>query len=303
MPPPIKWYFAINEAGANGWLGLHAKLAVISAARAGGLAPHLLYLGERGEFTDWMTAHGVAVIDAQPTFMPALAAAMAAGRHPPTFAGHWLRTAICLLERSEQFVLYTDCDVIFRRSPDVSQLRPDFLAAAPEFQPDRWDYFNSGVMVLNVPALRREYEQFEQFVVKSLGSAAIGHFDDQIALNLFYADRWLHADPVLNWKPYWGFDERAVITHYHGPKLETMRVILDGGLPWDDAHCRVQGTLFIGALTSYIAHLRDLLAIIGDEEHVHRDGIERLLADAESLHRIAPLDRLVPGLDWMTVGA
>lgn len=301
MPRRIKWYFAINEAGANSWLGLHAKLAVISAQRAGGLTPHLLYLGERGDFTDWMASRGVAVIDTQPTFMPALEEAMAAGRHPPTFAGHWLRTAIPLLENSERFVLYTDCDVIFRRRPDVAGLRPDFLACAPEFAPDRWDYFNSGVMVLNVPALRREYKEFEQFVIDSLGSPAVGHFDDQIALNKFYADRWLHADPVLNWKPYWGFDERAVITHYHGPKLDTMRIILDGELQWDDEHCRMQGTLFIGALSGYIAHLRDLLAIIGDEEQEHHDGLERLLADAETLYRVAPLERLAPGLNWMSV--
>ena len=298
MPHGIKWYFAINEAGAASWLGLHAKLAVLSAARAGGLSPHLLYMGARGAFTEWMQAHGVAVIDAGLSFLPAFEDAARAGRHPANFAGHWLRTGICLIEQSEEFVLYTDCDVIFRRTPDLSGAQPEFIACAPEFNPNHWDYFNSGVMVMNVPALRREYQDFEKFVVDSLASAAIGHFDDQLAYNKFYSGRWSHADPALNWKPYWGFDERAIITHYHGPKLDAMRLVLDGLLPWDDEHCRMQGTLFIALLPAYIAHLRDLLAIVGDEFE-RREWVEQLLADAEALYRIAPIDRLDPRVSWL----
>src|SRR5947207_347190 len=118
MPRPLKWYFAINEAGANSGIGLHAKLAVLSARRAGGLSPHLLYLGTRGPFTEWMEAHGVAVIDAGFSFIDVLETAVRAGRQPAGFSGHWLRTGICLIEEAEPLVLYTDCDVIFRRSPD-----------------------------------------------------------------------------------------------------------------------------------------------------------------------------------------
>lgn len=294
----MKWYFAINEAGAAGGPGFHAKLAVLSAIRAGGLSPHLLYMGTRGVFTEWMQEHGVAVIDASLTFLPAFDEAARAGRHPAHFAGHWLRAGICLREQSDEFVLYTDCDVIFRRAPDLANVRPAFIACAPEFNRNNWDYFNSGVMVMNVPALRREYHDFENFVVDSLGSAAIGHFDDQVAYNKFYADRWSRADPVLNWKPYWEFDERAVITHYHGPKLDAIRLILDGRLPWDDAHCRMQGTLFIALLPFYIAHLRDLLAIL--DEFEGREWVKQLLADAEALYRIAPIDRLDPRLSWLS---
>lgn len=292
MPRATKWYFAINEAGAASGLGLHAKLAVLSALRAGGLSPHLLYMGAHGAFTEWMEERGVAVIDVSLTFMPTFEAAARAGRHPAGFSGHWLRTGICLLERTDEFVLYTDCDVIFRRTPDLAELRPEFIACAPEFRPDRWDYFNSGVMVINVPALRRDYDKFEKFVVDSLNSAATKHVDDQVAYNEFYRDRWTRADPALNWKPYWGFSERAVITHYHGPKLDTMRLILDGRLSWDDAHSRMVGSLFIAALPAYIAHLRDLQAIVADAEYEGRDQIERIVADTEALHRVAPLERI-----------
>jgi hypothetical protein len=288
----MKWYFAINEVGAGGGPGFHARLAVLSAIRAGGLSPHLLYMGARGGFTEWMEAHGVAVIDAGLTFMPAFEEATRAGRHPASFSGHWLRTGICLLEQSEEFVLYTDCDVIFRRAPDLADVRPEFIACAPEFRPDCWEHFNSGVLVMNVPALRRDYRTFEKFIVDSLASTAIGHFDDQVAYNEFYRDRWTRADPALNWKPYWGFNERAIITHYHGPKLDAMRLILDGLSPWDDAHCRMIGSLFIAALPSYIAHLRDLLAILGDSQYEGRDVIERIANDCEGLYRIAPMDRV-----------
>ncbi len=288
----MKWYFAINEAGAAAGLGLHARLAVLSALRAGGLAPHLLYLGKRGAFTDWMAAHDVAIIDYAPTFLPAFEAAVRAGRHPAGFAGHWLRTGICLIEQEQEFVLYTDCDVVFRRAPDLDAIRPDFIACGPEFRPDRWDYFNSGVMVMNVPALRRDYRQFETFIIDALASPEQGHFDDQRAYNEFYQGRWMRLDPALNWKPYWGFHDRAVITHYHGPKLDNLRLILDGGCCWNDEHSRMLGSMFVAALPSYIAHLRDLLAVSGNSDEQLHSLVEELLADAEKLYRVAPMDRI-----------
>jgi hypothetical protein len=288
----MRWYFAINEAGASGGSGRHAKLAVLSAIRAGGLSPYLLYFGERGEFTEWMEDHDVVVIDTSFTFLPAFEAAVRAGRHPEGFSGHWLRTAVCLLEQSDEFVLYTDIDVIFRRTPQLAEIRPPFIACAPEFRPDRWDYFNSGVMVMNVPALRRDYPAFENYVSDTLGSPEAVQFNDQLAYNEFYRGRWTRADPVLNWKPYWGFDERAVITHYHGPKLEHMRWILDGALPWDEENPRLLGSLFVSALPSYVAHLRDLLAILDGFEVEDRDEIERILEDTEALYRVIPLDRI-----------
>jgi hypothetical protein len=288
----MKWYFAINEAGATGGLGLHARLAVISARRVGGLSPHLLYMGARNAFTAWMEAQGVTVIDTAPTFLPAIEQAAQVGRHPAHFVGHWLRTRICLLEPSDAFVLYTDCDVIFRRCPDLAQLRPAFIACAPEFRPDNWKYFNSGVMLMNVAALRREYAAFERYVIDALGSPERAHFDDQVAYNQYFETRWTHADPALNWKPYWGFHDRAVITHYHGPKLEGMRIILNGGLAWDDEHCRMHGSLFVTALPSYIAHLQDLLAILADAAFEGREVVERILHDAEALRRVVQLERI-----------
>lgn len=85
MPRPVAWYFAINEAGANSGLGLHVKLAVLSARLVGGLAPHLLYFGRRGAFTEWMQAQDVRVTDFSPTFLPAFEEAVRAGRHPAGF--------------------------------------------------------------------------------------------------------------------------------------------------------------------------------------------------------------------------
>ena len=284
----MKWYFALNEAGTTGGIGLHARLAVLSARKVGGLDPHLMYYGRRNAFTAWMEAEGVRVIDTAPTFLDALTQAERAGRHPPHFAGHWLRTGACLLEKTDPFILYTDCDVIFRRKMNFSGCRPDTIACAPEFKADNWNYFNSGVMVQNVERLRRDYPAFRDFIVAGLEGPDARDVSDQWAYNQFYRRSWARLNPLMNWKPYWGFSADAPLVHFHGPKLDNMRAILDGVLPWEQQAARVFGSLFLGFLRHYADVLEDVLALLGAFEE--RALIESILRDARDLYRRVPID-------------
>jgi hypothetical protein len=59
----VKWYFAINEAGALGEVGWHARLAVLSALQRTSLDPVLLHTGAPGSLTEWMESHGVRVLN------------------------------------------------------------------------------------------------------------------------------------------------------------------------------------------------------------------------------------------------
>ena len=115
MVQPMKWYFAINESGTRNDAGALARLAVLSARQQTTLEPHMLYRGERSEFTDWMERQGVRIIDVVPRYERSLQRAISEGWYPSGWTGHWLRTEICLLEHQEEFVLYTDVDVIFLR--------------------------------------------------------------------------------------------------------------------------------------------------------------------------------------------
>jgi len=78
-------------------------------------------------------------------------------------------------------VLYTDVDVLFRRDVARTRIRPRIVACAPEFEPDEYAYFNSGVMIINVPALRKARADLEHVLRKSL--PGLNPWDDQGLLN------------------------------------------------------------------------------------------------------------------------
>jgi hypothetical protein len=249
----MKWYFTLNEGGTRNDVGQHAKYAILSARKNTTLQPHLLYIGQRNGFTDWAEERGVRVIDSVLPYMDTITQLVAQGRYSTATLGHWLRTNVCLVEREEEFVLYTDVDVLFCRHPDIETVRPACLAAAPEFKKDSFNYFNAGVMIVNVPQFRREYDDFERLIRTNLSEFAFG-FHDQIAYNLFYRSRWDRLPIGLNWKPYWGIDGDAAIIHFHGPKVGAIEAILAGKWDWTTEHGRQIGSLFATALPAYRHH-------------------------------------------------
>jgi hypothetical protein len=254
----VKWYFAIDEAGGLGATGADAKTAVRSARLLGGLEPYLLYYGNRNEFTAWMESHGVKVIDTAPSFVETIQQAEAAGAYKAHSIGHWLRVAVPLVEQEQEFVLYTDCDVMFLKQVRWDLIRPKAFAAAPEFKPDNWNYFNAGVMVLNVPYMRSSYPAFEAHCINRINDPAWYQYDDEVALNEAYRGQWDRLDPRLNWKLYWGYNSTAAILHAHGPKLDVIEKINAGAWPADNP-TQVQFSKMVdGRLDGYIAWLREL---------------------------------------------
>ena len=249
----MHWYFAIDEAGGLGGAGALAKLAVLTARAAGGLRPHLLYYGNPNGFTAWMEANGVTVIETAPSFIAEIEAAEAAGAYKAHSIGHWLRVAVPLVERAEELVLYTDCDVIFLRPFDLGRMRPRMLAAAPEFRKDNWNYFNAGVMLMNIPAMRASYAAFARHIVARIAGGHAYHYDDEVALNEVYRGRWDRLDPRLNWKPYWGSSRDATILHFHGPKPDDIAAIAAGRWRRDNPTGLTLGRLLDGHLDAYIA--------------------------------------------------
>jgi hypothetical protein len=142
------------------------------------------------------------------------------------FNGHWLRTDIPIIEREDEFVLYTDFDVMFRSDVTTSDFRPTFLAVGPEHWMPDWSYFNSGVMVMNLPNLRGSRKDFFNVVKKNIANTP--PHDDQTMYNICYRDRYDRLPLSWNWKPYWGFSDLAEIVHFHGPKPGHVMRMLDG---------------------------------------------------------------------------
>ena len=83
------------------------------------------------------------------------------------YGGHWLRCDIPDLETEDEFVLYTDIDVLFMKNLPKKVPAPKFLACAPEHSRDDYSYFNSGVMIMNVPAFRADKSALSRVVESS----------------------------------------------------------------------------------------------------------------------------------------
>lgn len=224
-----KWFFALSEASLahpdHDWVAL-IRAAVASALDRTTLRPHFVYDGVESDFTAELRNMGVTVIHHRVTFYDTIAARRAelGPSVDPIYlaiaAGAFLRVEIPLLEHEDEFVLYTDCDTMFLRNPPVQDYRPAYFSCAPQRNPADAADMNSGVMVMNLPALRRDLPDFTRFIGTHLNSFTAF---DQDAYSRYYTGRFDPLPPRLNWKPYWGFNPNAEIVHFHGPKPAALR--------------------------------------------------------------------------------
>jgi lipopolysaccharide biosynthesis glycosyltransferase len=213
----MKWYFAISQASLDradhDWQGL-IRVAIASARANTTLVPHMLYDGEESDFTRELRRAGVVIINHRVSFYGAVEAFSGAESwHTRIAAGAFLRIEIPDVEHDDEFVLYTDVDVQFLREIDLSGHRPALFAAAPQSSLGDYNDLNSGVMLINVPAMAKELPDFKAFIANNL---QIGL--DQEMLAAYFPGRYDVLAPEYNWKPYWGRNDETRIVHWHGPK-------------------------------------------------------------------------------------
>lgn len=213
-----KWYFATNVHGLR-WAFNQMKAAVLSAKAHTSLHPHVI-IDDAGsdDLTDqriaWLAAQGVTVIRHRASLVSELVPVFGEQMH--IYSGHWLRCDIPLIEKEDNFVLYTDIDVVFEADVGPLACEPKVVACGPESKRGDTGYFNSGVMILNVQEFGSRREAMIELLRSRLDVTA--PYDDQNMLNELFASDWERLDDVWNWKPYWGANERALIVHWHGPK-------------------------------------------------------------------------------------
>lgn len=233
-----KWFFALSEASMDhpnhDWKAM-IRAAVMSAKANTRLQAHFLYDGAPNEFTAGLQHLGVTVMHRSLTFLPNIQGRWNQIRMPPDplrlaiIAGAYLRTEIPALDVPDEYIIYTDCDVLFLADPEVERFRPAYFACAPQRDPQDLTDINSGVMVMNVPAMRQEVANFWHFIVNNFERFGA---HDQDALREYYAGRFDTLPLEMNWKPYWGVNPAARIVHFHGPKPGVVRHLLaDLGYP------------------------------------------------------------------------
>lgn len=218
----MKWFFAINEASPGFEIySQMIKVAVYTAQQNTSLEPYCIYDGEDNELTDWLQKNGVKIIYHRIPHYEKLQT-----QYPlySTVAfGAFLRIEIPkiveIYEMPDEYVLYTDCDVMFFHDvvDYLEGVTCEYLAATPEHDPNNWEYFNSGVLYMNVKNLQKTQKEFDDFIDKNLDQILQLAYD-QGAYNLFFKDKWDRLDIQLNWKSYWNFTHEAKIIHFHGPK-------------------------------------------------------------------------------------
>lgn len=219
--PPV-WCFALNEASLlampGRWEGMICA-AVESARRNTRLRPVFVFDGDPElPLVRGLRRMGVEVRHRRVGFYDALRACRPDDpAYLRTAGGAFLRVELpCWLD--EPHALYTDCDVFFRRHPEL--VVPELLACAPEFDANEVAEINTGVMMMNLRALRDSLPAFTSFISTRLRSFQTY---DQDAYRQFYAGQVSQLPLTANWRPYWGPNPAAEIVHYHGPKPQWAR--------------------------------------------------------------------------------
>jgi lipopolysaccharide biosynthesis glycosyltransferase len=216
----MKWFFALNQSSTlfDSYCEM-AKAAVISASKNTDLEPVLLFDGNSPEFIHWMQNHRVTVIQMESSLSEELA--KIAPDRLEVSKGAFLRVDVpWVMEQmswTDPYVLYTDCDVLFLKSLDFSDIRPTYFAVTSEINIEDNLNMNSGVMVMNIENLQRTYQKFRRFIIKYLNHFAYLDYD-QTAYRCYYHIEWQTLPPEYNWKPYWEMNQDAKILHFHGPK-------------------------------------------------------------------------------------
>ena len=224
----MQWFIALNEPIDPAFVGHtslyenFAKVAVYSARKnAPGLVPNLIYNGPENSFTEEMQALGVNVFHHKLSFEHLLDSVPGRDdgwRH--IARGAMLRMDLPEIVSSNETILYTDTDVLFLSDPSIYQFPCGIFAAGPEFAIDNFVDINTGSMIINLENARHSFRELNEWTRSNLHW--VPDFD-QGAIKAFFNGNWGRLDPRMNWKPYWGRNNEAILVHYHGPKPNRFR--------------------------------------------------------------------------------
>jgi hypothetical protein len=146
--------------------------------------------------------------------------------HPGNYFGTWQRIDIPLYIESE-YCLLLDADTIIRKPFSMSDFGLDLtrsIALSTEFNRHDRSILNAGVMLMNIPYLRKTYNEFVSYILEHVGNATFEHPSpsDQGAYLSFYKDSVSFLQTRFNFKPYWTSSDieyfNGLILHFHGAK-------------------------------------------------------------------------------------
>ncbi len=231
------------------------KVAFHSAKKFTSLEPVLVTDCKDHPLAQWVLGEGYEVWEHSTSFLPALERVCESSQNPghlpdrvllpdapasksklPVAAGCFLRCDapnFCQEHHvRDQFVLVTDLDVMFLSDPvpELSKIRPQFLAGVGENDPTKTDLLNTGVLLMNVENMRADFQGFSSFVHENMNRLFDGLLE-QRAYQEYYVNRIELLPPGMNWRPYWNPQGDTPIIHLHGPKPFDRDALYRGKLP------------------------------------------------------------------------
>ncbi|NES01910.1 MAG: hypothetical protein F6K22_03145 [Okeania sp. SIO2F4] len=242
----MKWFFAINDFSNSLETYFQLiKVAVYTAKNNTSLEPFCIYDGTENELTKWLRRNNVNIIFQRTPHYEKLKNTLP--RWFSTAAGAFLRVEIPkIIEKNcfgDEYVLYTDCDVMFLDNVEdyLRNLTCKYFAIGPQDNPNDWkEWVNTGVMYMNVINLLKVHEEFNIYIDKNLSKLVTQSYD-QGAYKQFFRGQWDRLDLTMNWKSYWKPNPETKILHFHGPKpVETqLQQIENNQLPPDHTYYKM----------------------------------------------------------------
>ncbi len=227
----MRWYLAANQRAAELYKD-HITVAIKSCFLNTSLEPRFVYSGADRNIARFVEDLGAEIVYHDVPFLDKLNSKKRIETRPhfkiEIASGAYLRSSVPLIEDRDDVVLYTDVDVMFLGDVKTPTFTEPF-AASSEFTPGDRTYFNSGVMFMNVEKMRASYDDFVRYMADAdFDYHGFDHYD-QGAYNSYYKNHWSFIEEHYNWKPYLGINPRADIVHFHGPKIWTIRNMMDVG--------------------------------------------------------------------------
>lgn len=219
----MNWFCALNRGNEEKYIEYITMytVAVLSALETNPqLKMNLIFSGERDEHIDRVEKLGVNVIHHDISFKDEIISKYE-GIQQSIALGAFLRVdvpKICHeMGIEDDFVLYTDCDVLFLRNiEEIKDINPKYFSVSGEFTKlVIGNSFNSGVMVMNWRNLYEDYINFCFFIKNTIPNLPAY---DQGAYRIYYSEKFDYLDYKYNFKSYWPEEDDIAIFHFHGPK-------------------------------------------------------------------------------------
>jgi hypothetical protein len=223
----MKCVFTTNDCSDTTYPLL--KVAIKSLQQNTTLTPVVIWSGKDNTMTQWLKSRNVEIINHELSFKDKLKTfnfskvdysnkelGKMYNHYPDYYNENFILTEsmridIPILFKDEEYIMYADCDVMFLDDVKIAPFTESLAVVV------RNDFFNNGVMVMNIPKMLESYEDFKQFYLNSCYTFPIGNTTTQGAYNTYY-NKVAKLPKELNWHCFWYINNEACIVHFCGPK-------------------------------------------------------------------------------------